>query len=95
MSRNSFQNDRGVWSGWIGLQSITRAHRGVLRVLCVAWCAPVMDFRPTRGLRSLREAAPGLRRNTARLLKGFQPDLRAGRRPCSLQPPQTHTVILK
>jgi hypothetical protein len=26
MSRNSFQNDRGVWSGWIGLQSITRAH---------------------------------------------------------------------
>ena len=54
-----------------------------------------MDFRPTRGLRSLREAAPGLRRNTGRLLKGFQPDLRAGRRSCSLQPPQTHTLILE
>jgi 2-hydroxychromene-2-carboxylate isomerase len=26
-------------------------------------------------------------------LKGFQPDLRAGRRPCSLHPPQPHTLI--
>jgi hypothetical protein len=28
-------------------------------------------------------------------LKGFPPDRRAGRRSRSLQPPQTHTLILK
>ena len=50
---------------------------------------------PDPGARSLREAGPGRRRDAARLLKGFQPDLRAGRRPCSLEPPQPHTLILK
>src|SRR5882762_3283373 len=83
---------RGVWSGWIGLQSITRA-RSSGRSRDWWRCAPrqLTSVRP--GRRSLREAGPGRRRDAARLLKGFQPDLRAGRRPCSLKPPQPHPLI--
>jgi hypothetical protein len=31
LPKSSFQNERGAWDGWIGLQSITRAHERVAR----------------------------------------------------------------
>ena len=80
-------NERGVWSGWIGLQSIAGRACRVRWFACLAGAPQRLTLRPTRGLRSLREAAPGLRRDAGRLL-GRRPACPASR-PTPLLAPTT------
>ena len=84
--KSAFLNERGVWSGWIALQPDDR--RSTVRNRQVR---PSSGLRSTRIARSLREAAPGRRRDTAGFRAGVPPALRAGRRPVRApSTPATH-----
>ena len=58
--KSAFRNDRGVWSGWIGLQSIARAHISWVTARSVVGRALAIDFRPTRALARYARRARGV-----------------------------------